>query len=176
MIIKLLSRANEIEQMMKVVGEEGTSSADFIIYLKGLFFDSVYLQQNGFDPVDGATSRERQSHVFGLLEKIISGSFAFDNKDEARAFFQKLRLLFLNLNSAVYDSDDFSGYENQLVGLISESCQHEEGAVDITNRQAFMEQDLDSTFIRARKTRTLKDGMPLHHDDDYREENADDLQ
>ncbi|NOX25197.1 MAG: V-type ATP synthase subunit A [Deltaproteobacteria bacterium] len=176
MIIKLLSRANEIEQMMKVVGEEGTSIADFLIYLKGLFFDGVYLQQNGFDPVDGATSKERQSHVFELLEKIISGYFAFDNKDEARAFFQKLRLSFLNLNSAVWDSDDFSRYENQLAGLISESCQQEEDAIDITNRQAFMEQDFDSTFIRARSTRTLKDGMPLHHGDDYRGEDADDLQ
>ena len=38
--------------MMKVVGEEGTSLDDYVLYLKGEFLDSVYLQQNSFDPVD----------------------------------------------------------------------------------------------------------------------------
>ncbi|MCL1813976.1 MAG: V-type ATP synthase subunit A, partial [Treponema sp.] len=37
---KLLIRGTEVEQMMKVVGEEGTSVEDFIIYLKGEFLDA----------------------------------------------------------------------------------------------------------------------------------------
>ena len=48
----IIFRGNEVEQMMKVVGEEGTSTNDYITYLKGDFIDSIYLQQNSFDPVD----------------------------------------------------------------------------------------------------------------------------
>ncbi|HFQ80932.1 MAG TPA: V-type ATP synthase subunit A [Desulfobacterales bacterium] len=175
MIIKLLSRANEIEQMMKVVGEEGTSNADFIIYLKGLFFDSVFLQQNGFDPVDGVTSKERQLHIFALLEKIITSFYPFNNKDEARAFFQKLRLLFLNLNGAAWGTAEFTRHEEDLVRLLNKSSQSVDDESGIPARQAFMEQNMDSTFTRAKNTRTVKDGLPLHHDD-YRGEDAGDLQ
>ncbi|OGV32057.1 MAG: V-type ATP synthase subunit A, partial [Lentisphaerae bacterium GWF2_45_14] len=39
----ILRRGNEVNQMMKVVGEEGTHINDFIIYLKGEFLDYVYL-------------------------------------------------------------------------------------------------------------------------------------
>ena len=38
----ILYRSNEIAQMMKVIGEEGTSLKDYIEYLKGDFFDFVY--------------------------------------------------------------------------------------------------------------------------------------
>ena len=41
--------------MMKVVGEEGTSIDDFVLYLKAEYLDAVYLQQDAFDAVDGAT-------------------------------------------------------------------------------------------------------------------------
>ena len=41
----ILTRGNEINQMMKVVGEEGTSAEDYIIYQKGELLDAVYLQQ-----------------------------------------------------------------------------------------------------------------------------------
>ena len=56
----ILTRGNEINQMMKVVGEEGTSAEDYIIYQKGELLDAVYLQQNSFDPIDAACPPERQ--------------------------------------------------------------------------------------------------------------------
>ena len=62
-----MRRGTEIEQMMKVVGEEGTSLDDYVIYLKGDFLDSVYFQQDSFDPVDSAVSPERQAHIFEAL-------------------------------------------------------------------------------------------------------------
>ncbi len=174
MITKLLSRTEEIEQMMKVVGEEGTSSSDFIIYLKGVFFDTVYLQQNGFDSVDGATSKERQSYIFALLEQIISCQFPFTKKDEARIFFQRLRLSFLNLNSAAWGSKNFSQHEDHLRHLINESCPQGDSETSIQNRQTLMEQDLDSTFIRSTMTRTTKDGLPLLHEE-YREKDENNI-
>ncbi|MBS1223069.1 MAG: V-type synthase alpha chain, partial [Proteobacteria bacterium] len=105
---RLLTKAHEIGQMMKVVGEEGTPLADFILHLKGEFFDAVYLQQNAFDPVDAATPAARQQCVFALLEDLLAARFALRNRDEARAFFQRLRLHVLDLNRAPWGSEAFA--------------------------------------------------------------------
>jgi len=56
-----LERGAEVGAMMKVVGEEGTSLEDYVVYLKSEFLDAVYLQQNSFDPVDAAVSPSRQN-------------------------------------------------------------------------------------------------------------------
>jgi len=50
----ILFRGSEINQMMKVVGEEGTSIADYATYQKSELLDACYLQQNSFDPVDSS--------------------------------------------------------------------------------------------------------------------------
>ncbi|MCK9598699.1 MAG: V-type ATP synthase subunit A, partial [Sphaerochaeta sp.] len=42
----ILFKGSEINQMMKVVGEEGTSIADYVTYQKSELLDACYLQQN----------------------------------------------------------------------------------------------------------------------------------
>ena len=85
------ARGNEVGQMMKVVGEEGTSIEDFVVYLKAEYLDAVYLQQDAFDAVDGATSAERQKHVFGVIAEHPAGAtWHFEDKDAARRFFHQL--------------------------------------------------------------------------------------
>ncbi len=108
---RLLYRSNEINQMMKVVGEEGTSLDDYIVYLKGEFLDAVYLQQNAFDPVDAATSDVRQRYIFDLLLKILLANFEIADKAEARTYFYSLRQLFLDLNGSEWDTDAFKRQE-----------------------------------------------------------------
>ena len=87
----ILFRSNEINQMMKVVGEEGTSVADYIVYQKGELLDSVYLQQNSFDPVDSAVLPDRQREEFNLLYEVLTADFALDSKKDVRAFFNQMR-------------------------------------------------------------------------------------
>ena len=61
--------------MMKVVEEAGTSMDDYV-YLKAEYLDAVYLQQDAYDEVDGATSAERQArlqcHEHNLSSDLIS--------------------------------------------------------------------------------------------------------
>jgi V/A-type H+-transporting ATPase subunit A len=66
--------------MEKVVGEEGTALADYVDYLKAEFFDFVYLQQNAFDPVDEATSRERQVYMFNVIFHILESEFCLKRR------------------------------------------------------------------------------------------------
>ena len=68
----IIFRGNEVSQMMMVVGEEGTSLDDYIVYLKSDLLDSVYLQQNSFDPVDAAVGPERQQLAFDTLFRFLA--------------------------------------------------------------------------------------------------------
>jgi len=117
---RILRKGNEVNQMMKVVGEEGTSLTDFIIYLKAEFLDSVYLQQNAFDEVDAATIQERQRYIFHVLHEILERGFEFGDKDSARKFFQNLRQKFVEWNSIEWDTGDFSKKEEEIKNIVFE--------------------------------------------------------
>ncbi len=96
----VLRRGNDVAQMMKVVGEEGTSLEDFITYLKAEYLDAVYLQQDAYHEVDGATSAERQRYVFERIVKILRTKMTFPDKDQARKFFQSLTQVTKDWNRA----------------------------------------------------------------------------
>ena len=116
----ILHRSSEIAQMMKVIGEEGTSLKDYIEYLKGDFFDFVYLQQNAFDEVDEATSKERQIYLLKFISGILDTHYNLEDKTGALHFFQNLRQLLRTWNSAAYNSQEFKKIESQITGLLED--------------------------------------------------------
>ncbi|MCM8798028.1 MAG: V-type ATP synthase subunit A, partial [Candidatus Omnitrophica bacterium] len=117
----VLRKAFDVYQMMKVVGEEGITLEDYIDYLKGEFFDFVYLQQNAFDPVDEATPQARQEYIFTfILENIIQRKFSLENKEMALKFFQKLRHLFKSWNSETWQSQGFLSLEKEIREFLKE--------------------------------------------------------
>ena len=112
---QILKKSHDVAQMMKVIGEEGTSIQDYVNYLKGEFFDSVYLQQNAFDEIDEATSKERQAYIFNFIyENILEKEFDFKDKETALRFFQKLRQLFKGWNSSKWKSKVFEETEMEI--------------------------------------------------------------
>lgn len=117
---RLIHRGNEVSQMMKVVGEEGTSLEDYILFLKGDFVDDVYLQQNSFDPVDNAVGRERQDHVFSLMLRVLAATLDLSSKEEARSFFNQLRQKFLDYNGSLWESPELQELEKEIQALMEE--------------------------------------------------------
>ena len=115
-----LRQGNEINQMMKVVGEEGTSTADFVAYLKSEYIDSVYLQQDAFNDVDAATSAKRQQYVFSRILKITRTPMSFTDKEAARRFFQTLTQLTRDWNRIRMDADEFKTTEEKMEQMITE--------------------------------------------------------
>ncbi len=113
----ILFRSNEINQMMKVVGEEGTSVEDYIVYQKGELLDAVYLQQNSFDPVDAAVLPERQKEEFNLLYSVLVGDYSLDNKKDVRSFFNEMRQKFLDWNSVLTSDPRYAQYEQDIKDL-----------------------------------------------------------
>ena len=119
---EVLFKGEGVDQMMKVIGEEGTSSEDFEIYLKAEFLDAVYIQQNGFDPVDSATTPERQKYIFTMIiERVLEKSFAIKDKTKARQFFYNLRQAFIDLNYKEWDSQSFKAQQEKIETLLKET-------------------------------------------------------
>jgi V/A-type H+-transporting ATPase subunit A len=123
-----MRRGAEVEQMMKVVGEEGTSIDDYVVYLKGEMIDSVYFQQNSFDQVDAAVSPERQNHVFNILLGIIASKFTFSDKNEARSWFNRLRQRFLDYNGSEWQSERFIKMEKELKDAVDAKAESRDPA------------------------------------------------
>ena len=121
---RVLEKGHEVQEMMKVVEEEGTAMADFVVYLKAEYLDAVYLQQDAFDPVDGASSAERQRHVFTLVARILGAGIDFADKDAARAFFQTLTQATRDWNRAAMEDESFAAAEARVAAMLAEVCAH----------------------------------------------------
>ena len=115
----ILRKGSEVGQMMKVVGEEGTSLEDFTTYLKAEFLDAVYLQQNAFSESDASTSVDRQKIMFDVVEKALLAELKFEGKDETRRFFMELQQLFIDWNDKPAGSAEFDSLRTRLLERIS---------------------------------------------------------
>ena len=113
---------------MKVLGEEGTSLEDVMMYLKAEFLDHVYLQQNAFDEVDGTTPKDRQIYVFDVVIQVLTASLNLSTKDDARAIFQSLRQAFIDWNSKPWKSDEFAQAEERILRMLAEASTGAEGS------------------------------------------------
>jgi len=117
---QILFSGNEVSQMMKVVGEEGTSLDDYIVYLKSELIDSVYLQQNSFDPVDFAAPIDRQEIVFDVLFEVLGSEMQIEDKKAARSFINELRQKFIDWNNTPREDERFEMYKKEIKALVSE--------------------------------------------------------
>jgi len=106
--------------MMKVVGEEGTTTEDYIEYLKSDFLDSVYFQQNSFDEVDNSVSVERQTYTLEKVLRILGSDFDLNSKDDARSYFNSLRPLFIDWNYSTWKDDSFTDIEKKIDELYAQ--------------------------------------------------------
>ena len=116
----ILLHGDEISSMMKVVGEEGTSLKDYVIYLKGEMLDAVYLQQNSFDLVDANCSTERQRYVTDKLVCVLGSDYDLKDKDTARSFFNRMRQRFIDWNYTEFKTDEFKNAEAAIDALYGE--------------------------------------------------------
>ena len=118
----ILRKGNEVGQMMKVVGEEGTSLADFTTYLKAEFLDAVYLQQNAFSESDSSTPVARQKVMFDMVEKALLTDYSIPEKDQTRKFFMDLQQTFIDWNDKPFESPEFNELKASIATKIEGSA------------------------------------------------------
>ena len=105
----LLTRGQQIAQMMQVTGEDGVTLDDFVTHQKAVFVDMVYLQQDAFDDVDASVPLERQKLLLGMVNDVVGRDLPFADKEQARAHFTRLTGLFKNFNYAAQGTPDYDG-------------------------------------------------------------------
>lgn len=116
---RLLFNGSEVHQMMLVVGEEGISVDDLVIYLKAEIVDAVCLQQDSFDVVDRATSRERQVADFLLLMDMVHHPFSFATKEEARREMTTLHNLFFQMKYCPFGGTTYERYRKDIEAILA---------------------------------------------------------
>ncbi len=105
---KLIVAGDEIGRRMEVVGQEGTSLEDIIVYLKAELFSFAYLQQNAFEKEDAYCSIKQQKVHFRLMNRIFDIPFSyFEDADEAKTFFLRLQNEIKNINYLKFDSGPY---------------------------------------------------------------------
>ncbi len=88
--------------MMKVVDEEGTLMDDFITYV----------------------SVERQRYTHHKIVKILGTKMDFDEKDEARRFFQILTQKTKDWNYSAMESYEFLTIESEIDTMLEKVVEH----------------------------------------------------
>lgn len=74
--------------------------------------------------VDEVNSPERQKHIFTKVQEIITRGFTLKEKQDAKNFFDSLRLLFINwINTK---PDKFENQEELITNFIKEYSEDEE--------------------------------------------------
>lgn len=104
---QFLKEGDEIGRRMEVVGQDGISLQDMIVYLKSELFSFCYLQQNAFDKEDAYCSLEQQKVQFQLMNQIFDKEFTFETHDIARTYFLHLQTKVKNLNFLNFESHSY---------------------------------------------------------------------
>ena len=99
----ILHHGDEIGSMMKVVGEEGTTLSDYIIYL-----------------IEANCGTARQRYVTDKLIHVLGSDYAIESKDDARGFFNRMRQRFIDWNYTEFESDAFKKAESEIDALYVE--------------------------------------------------------
>jgi V/A-type H+-transporting ATPase subunit A len=115
----ILKEGDEIGKRMEVVGEEGISMHDMILFLKSELYEFCYLQQNAFDKEDAYCPLERQLPLLHLMSQIFEADFSFEAHDEARTFFLELQNEMKNMNYMPFESERYHKTYNHLLEKIT---------------------------------------------------------
>lgn len=120
---RILRDGEEIGKRMEVVGEEGITLHDMVIFLKSECYEFCYLQQNAFDKEDAYCPLARQIPLFNLLNQIFATEFHFDGHDEARSFFLNLQNEIKNMNFMPFKSERYEKALSHIRGKIQQAVE-----------------------------------------------------
>jgi V/A-type H+-transporting ATPase subunit A len=118
---KILRDGKEIGKRMEVVGEEGISLNDMVVYLKSELYDFSYLQQNAFDKEDSYCPLKRQIPLFKLINEVFDTDFEFKTHDSARSYFLTLQNATKNMNFIPFESDRYNEAFGKIKEMIEEA-------------------------------------------------------
>ncbi|MFC1709314.1 V-type ATP synthase subunit A [Candidatus Omnitrophota bacterium] len=116
----VLLRGKEAYDQINILGDDSVPVEYHVRYWKGELIDFTFLQQDAFDPIDKATSIDRQQHMLNIIDGICKTDFKFDNFEEVSAYFKKLINQIRQMNYSEFQKAEFKRHEGDLNKIIAE--------------------------------------------------------
>ncbi|MBS9462613.1 V-type ATP synthase subunit A [Flagellimonas sp. 389] len=125
-LLELLRDGKTIASNILLMGEKGITDESYIRYQKSELLDSVFLQQNSFDEVDGVTNPERLRLMFNMVKEIIDAPVTIQGKEGIRSHFNFMRQAFLDWNYTQLKDEKFEKQKSKLLKLVKQMGYAEE--------------------------------------------------
>lgn len=116
----LLIRGKEAADQINILGDDGVSLENHVAFWRSELIDFCLLQQDAFDEVDQFVTLERQRVLTRLVLEICRIPFVFDGYHEVRPFFSRMINSLRQMNYAVWESDDYHKYNQELESILTE--------------------------------------------------------
>jgi len=116
----VLLRGKEAYDQINILGDDSVPVEYHERYWKAELIDFVFLQQDAFDPVDKATSIERQQYMLNAIDEICKTDFRFSSFEEVLEYFKKLINQIKQMNYSEFKSDKFKKFESELNSIVAE--------------------------------------------------------
>ena len=129
----ILREGDDIGKRMEVVGEEGISMRDMVVYLKVELYDFSYLQQNAFDKEDAYCPLIDRFLYLSLINRSLKPILTL-NRMMRQDFFFELQNEMKNMNFMPFNSDrllaDYEHIEEKIEMRQEENRRYDEKLYD----------------------------------------------
>lgn len=115
-----LQRGKEISEQINILGDDGVPVEYHTTFWKSELIDFVILQQDAFDEIDAVTPMERQEAIMNIVIGVCRSKFEFDNFNEVMSYFKNMINICKQMNYAVFKSEQYNKYLEELNKLIEE--------------------------------------------------------
>ncbi|MCK4994755.1 MAG: V-type ATP synthase subunit A [Candidatus Omnitrophica bacterium] len=116
----ILLRGKEAFDQINILGDDSVPVEYHQRYWKSELVDFGFLQQDAFDPVDKATSLERQRYMMDILYNICNAEFKFSAFTEVTSYFKKVINIIRQMNFSEFQKDEFKKFEDELQSTLME--------------------------------------------------------
>lgn len=116
----ILQRGLEVSEQIDILGDDGVPIDYHLKLWKSEIIDFVILQQDAFDKIDMLTPLGRQQFMLEKVIGICNLEFTFDAFTEVSGYFKRIINVLRQMNYSEFESEKFTGYENELKNIIKE--------------------------------------------------------
>lgn len=121
MILKdALIRGKEAGDQINILGDDSVPVEYHSRLWKAELVDFGFLQQDAFDPIDKASSLDRQRYMFDKIYEICAKEFKFQTFDEVSGYFKRLIHLIRQMNYSEFGKEGFKKFEDELHAVLEE--------------------------------------------------------
>lgn len=117
----LVRRGRDAYEQINILGDDGVPMSYHETFWKSELIDFVFLQQDGFDPVDCLCPIARQKYMLDLVLDICRRRFEFEDYEKCRDYFKDLINLLKQMNFSEFQGGQFNRFHDQLIKLLAEN-------------------------------------------------------